>query len=202
MRKLASAAAVAAALALALTACSGGGTPPTATPASRGVAEAYRCLADHSPWSVDLDAAHAEWSGAADTSSRAVAGGEVVGTATVSFTRAESPAWTFTATGVDYELYFADGTRERTSLGVESSGRYVIPEPGDTAVLSRVRVTATSEETQTIASDGTTTSTVAVAAPRFPWLVGSEVAFTCTEHRLVFSTPGQVPASWTLLPGV
>lgn len=197
------AASAAAAVVLALTGCTADATPapPTATPASREVAAAYRCLADHSPWSIDLDAAHTEWSDSAGTADP-VTGGEVTGTATVAFTRGDAPAWTFTATGVDYELYFDDGTRERTSLDVESSGRYLIPEPGDSLTLSRVRVTSTSEETQATAADGTTTATVAVAAPRFPWLVGSTVAFTCTEHRLVVSTPGQVPASWTLLPGV
>lgn len=202
--RFAMAAVSAAALALALSACSVGGAAPTPTPTpdSRDVAEAYRCLADHSPWSVDLDAAHAEWSESADTVSEPVNGGEVTGTATIAFTRGDSSSWSFTATGVDYELYFGDGTRERTSLDVESGGRYVIPEPGDTLVLSRVEVETTAEELQTTEADGTTTATVAIAAPRFPWLVGGAVAFTCTEHRLVVSTPGQVPASWTLLPGV
>lgn len=202
--RFATAASAAAAVAFALTACSapGGAPTPTPTPDSRDVAEAYRCLADHSPWSVDLDAAHAEWSDAADTASDPVSGGEVTGTATVAFTRGDGASWTFTATGVDYELYFADGTRERTSLDVESGGRYVISEPGDALALSRVHVASTAQELQTIAGDGTTTEEVAVAAPRFPWLVGGSVAFTCTEHRLVISTPGQVPASWTLLPGV
>jgi len=201
--RFATAVTAAASLVLALSACTAGGTPPTPTPTpgSRDVAAAYRCLADHSPWSVDLDAAHTEWSGSADTASDPVSGGEVTGTATVAFTRGGTPSWTFRATGVDYELYFADGTRERSALDVETAGRYVIPEPGDALVLSRVKVASTSEDTQTTASDGTTTATVAVAAPRFPWLGAGSLAFTCTEHRLVISTPGQVPASWTLLPG-
>lgn len=175
---------------------------PTPTPTSREVSSAYRCLADHSPWSIDLDAVHSEWSEAADDVDHAVSGGDVTGTATVTFTRGAQPSWMFDATGVDYELYFADGTRERTVLEVESTGRYVIPEPGDLLELSRVRVATSGEEFSTTAQDGTTTTSVTVASPRFPWLVDSTVAFTCTEHRLVLSTPGQVPASWTLLPGV
>ena len=68
-------------------------------------------------------------------------------------------------------------------------------------MLSAVRVDTSTEVGTTVAADGTTTAGVTVAPPRFPWLVGTAVTFTCTEHRLVISTPGQVPASWTLQPG-
>jgi len=64
---------------------------PTPTPASRDVAAASRCLADHSPWTVDLDTAHAEWSRTADDPAHPVTGGEANGTATVAFTRGDDP---------------------------------------------------------------------------------------------------------------
>jgi len=203
MRNRLAAGAVIAIVAVGVGGCAAGGAPPgpSPTPTSRDVSVAYRCLADHSPWTLDLDAAHAEWSDAADDPAHPVTGGEANGTATVRFSRGETPRWEFTATGVDYELFFADGVREATEVAADSHGRYAIAEPGDRLVLSAVQVDASSETATTTASDGTTASGVTVAAPLFPWLVGSSVAFTCTEHRLVISTPGQVPASWTLQPG-
>ncbi len=175
---------------------------PTPAPASRDVAAAYRCLIDHSPWTVDVDAAHAEWSATVDDPAHPVTGGEANGTATITFTRDEVSRWDFTATGVDYELYYGDGTRESTAVDLRSSGRYAIPEPGDQLVVNRVLVDAETEDATTTASDGTITPGVAVASPQFPWVAAGRFAFTCTEHRLVFSTPGQVPGSWTLQPGV
>ena len=98
--------------AVALTGCSG--TPaaePRATPThSREVASAYRCLADHSPWTLDLDAIYREWYDAA-AAEHALDGGSVTGTAELSFTRGPHPSWTFRASGVSYELFFAGGVR-------------------------------------------------------------------------------------------
>jgi hypothetical protein len=187
--------------ALALGGCAAGPATPDAT-VSRDVATAYRCLADHSPWSVDLDGVFDAW---LDTvpEDRAVRGGEVTGTATLSFTRGSVPRWTFTATGVDFELFLGDGTTETTSLARELEGRYDIPEPGGALTLTRIRVIAAATDATTVAADGTRTEGVSVVAPRFPWETedGEELPFTCTEHRLVVGTSGPAPFDWSLYPG-
>lgn len=191
-------------VAAALAGCAEQGSPrPTPTAShSRDVAAAYRCLADHSPWTVDLDAVYEEWY---DTvgATRELRGGTITGTAELSFTRDERASWSFTASGISYELFFADGTRETTSLVRELTGSYTLPEPGGMLELSTVRVVAAATDADTAAEDGTRTEGTTAAAPRFPWDAdaGTTLAFTCTEHRLVVSASGSTPDTWDLSPG-
>jgi hypothetical protein len=177
-------------------------TPAPATTSSREVTSAYRCLADHSPWTVDLEAVYQAWRDAVGAEHE-LRGGTIAGTAELSFTRGERSTWTFTASGVSYELFFADGTRETTSLARELTGTYTLPEPGGLLELSTARVVAAATDAQTAAEDGTRTEGTTVAAPRFPWDAdaGTTLAFTCTEHRLVVSAPGAAPDTWDLSPG-
>lgn len=189
--------------AFALTACTG--APPPDRPAvthSREVASAYRCLADHSPWTLDLDRVYREWFETA-SAEHELSGGDVTGTAEVSFTRGENPQWSFTASGVSYELFFTGGARESTAFSRELTGDYTVPEPGGALTLTTVRVVASATDAASLADDGTRTEGTSVAPPRFPWdaEAGTTLAMTCTEHRLVVSAPGEVPDTWDLLPG-
>jgi len=194
--------------ALALSACAGAGSGaesgrPSPTPGhSRDVAAAYRCLADHSPWAVDLDAAYRAWYAATGTR-HALRGGTITGSATMSFTRDHSPRWSFAANGLAYELFFDDGTHETTRLDLELAGDFAVPEPGGVLVLREVEVTEATTVTAARAADGTDSSRTRVAAPSFPWdgPNGTALSFTCTEHRLLVSAPGEVPATWDLSPG-
>lgn len=185
---------------LALAACSTPEPSPTPTTA-RAVASAQRCLADHSPWTLDLDAAYTAWYPDAD-GDEAPTGGDVIGSAHMTFTRGAETEWTFTANEVDYELFFADGSRESTTTSAELEADYLIHDDGDVFELVGVHpISATSTGSPT-APDGTSTEQPSIAAPEFPWLDGeTEFAFSCTEHRLVISDPGSVPNAWTLLPG-
>jgi hypothetical protein len=190
--------------ALALVGCAGELTPepsPTVTH-SREVASAYRCLTDHSPWTLDLDTVYREWYEAA-SADRELSGGSITGTAELSFTRSERPRWTFTANGVAYELFFPGGSREATTFSRELSGGYTLPEPGGILTLTSVREVASQTDATTLAEDGTRTEGTSVAAPRFPWdaTAGTQLAMTCTEHRLVVSSPGETPDTWDLSPG-
>lgn len=191
-------------VAVALTGCSG--TPaaePRATPThSREVASTYRCLADHSPWTLDLDAIYREWYDAA-AEAHALDGGSVTGTGELSFTRGPHPSWTFRASGVSYELFFAGGVRETTSSSQELRGSYTLPEPGGILTLTSVRAVGGTTDAASLAEDGTRTAGTSVAAPRFPWHAeaGTALAITCTEHLLVVSAPGETPDTWDLAPG-
>jgi hypothetical protein len=200
----ATAALLAAATGIALAACaeSPPAAPgPTATH-SREVASDSRCLADHSPWTVDLEAVFAEWRDAVGAT-RELQGGTISGTAELSFTRGDSSTWTFTASGVSFELYFADGTRETTTLARELTGSYALPEPGGLLELSTLRVIAAATDAVTTDESGARSEGTSVAAPRFPWdaEAGTTLAVTCTEHRLVVSAPGETPDAWDLSPG-
>ena len=190
--------------AVTLTGCTGApASEPTPTVTqSREVASAYRCLADHSPWTLDLDTVYREWYEAA-ASDHQVDGGSITGTAELSFTRGEHPSWTFTANGVNYELFFVGGVRESTTSSLESSGGYTLPEPGGTLTLTSVQVVTGTTDAVSLDEDGTRTEGTSVAAPRFPWdaAAGTTLAMTCTEHRLVVSAPGETPETWDLSPG-
>ena len=174
---------------------------PTATH-SREVASAYRCLADHSPWTLDLDRVYSEWFEAADADGE-LSGGTVTGTAELSFTRGDAPTWRFTARGVAYELFFASGVRETTTIARELTGGYTLPEPGGLLTLTSVRIVTDETDAASVSDDGTRTVGTSVAAPRFPWDAdaGTMLAMTCTEHRLVVSAPGHTPDTWDLSPG-
>jgi hypothetical protein len=177
-------------------------TPVPRASASREVTSAYRCLADHSPWTIDIEAVSQDWRDAVSVQHE-LRGGTSTGTAELSFTRGEHTTWTFTASGVSYELFFADGARETTSLARELAGTYTLPEPGGVLELSTVRVVAAATDADTVAEDGTRTEGTTVAVPRFPWDAdaGTTLAFTCTEHLLVVSAPGGTPDTWDLSPG-
>lgn len=193
---------------LALGACAGDpAAPPRAEPTptastSRDVGAAYRCLADHSPWTVDLDAVYREWYEAAE-SAHELRGGTVTGTATVSFTRGEDRRWAFTASGVVFELFYADGAREATTLEHRLTGDYLVAEPGGELQLRSVEVTEARTDVAPTEADGAPADASRVAPPRVPWdaAPGTALGFTCTEHRLLVSTPGEMPASWDLSPG-
>ncbi len=174
---------------------------PTATH-SREVASASRCLADHSPWTVDLEEAYRAWYDAAGAT-RELRSGAVSGTAELSFTRGDATTWTFTADRVSFELFFADGTRESTTFARESSGGYTLPEPGELLQLDTVRVVAAATTAGTTTSDGATSPGTSIAAPHFPWDAepGTVLGFACTEHRLLVSAPGETPDTWSLIPG-
>lgn len=176
--------------------------PSPAASHSRDVAADYRCLADHSPWTVDLDDAFVAWRDDAEAAHE-LRGGTVTGTATVRFTRGDKPRWSFTAHGVAYELFFADGARERTGSALELAGGYTVVEPGGVLELRTVEVELAETDAVTIAADGTRSEGTRVAAPRFPWDadVGTMITFACTEHRLLVSAPGEVPDAWDLSPG-
>ncbi|PZQ88137.1 MAG: hypothetical protein DI534_11730 [Leifsonia xyli] len=176
--------------------------PPAEATGSREVVTASRCLTEHSPWTLDLDEVFTAWSGAIPAD-RQVRGGEVTGTATLSFTAGTAPSWTFTANKVDYQLFFDDGTTESTSLARELQGRYTIRDAGGTLELSAVQVVAAATDASTVTEDGTLTAAVSIAAPSFPWddAEGASISFTCTEHLLLVRTPEQSPATWSLYPG-
>lgn len=181
--------------------------PPSETPTptathSRDVAAAYRCLADHSPWTVDLDDAFRAWQDAAATEHE-LRGGTISGTATLRFTRGEQPHWSFTAGGVAFELFFADGARETIEYTQQLAGDYLVPEPGGALELLSVEVTEAHTDVVSLAADGTPSEVPRVAAPRFPWDadVGTALSFACTEHRLLVSAPGETPDTWDLSPG-
>jgi hypothetical protein len=198
------AAAAALGLALALSGCVGApASEPTPTVThSREVASTYRCLADHSPWTLDLDTVYREWY-EATASRHELDGGTITGTAELIFTRGPDPSWTFTASDVTFELYFAGGGRESTAYIRELRGRYAVPEPGGVLALTSVRAVETVTDAATVTEDGTRTEGTSVAAPRFPWDAepGTLLAMTCTEHRLVVSVPGATPETWDLSPG-
>lgn len=176
--------------------------PSPAVTHSREVASTFRCLVDHSPWTLDLDTVYREWYAAASTDHE-LAGGSITGSAELTFTRGEVPRWKFAASGVNYELFFSGGTRETTTFSRELSGGYTLPEPGGILTLTSVREAASQTDAATLAEDGTRTEGTSVAAPRFPWdgNSGTQLALTCTEHRLVVSAPGETPDTWNLSPG-
>lgn len=191
-------------VALALAGCAAKPAPepsPTVTH-SREVASAYRCLADHSPWTLDLDTIYREWYEAA-AAEHELDGGTITGTAELRFTRGEHPSWSFTASGVSYELFFAGGAREVTMFSRELDGSYTLPEPGGVLTLTTVRVVTSTTDATSLAEDDTRAEGTSVAAPRFPWDAdaGTMLAMTCTEHRLVVSAPGETPDTWDLSPG-
>lgn len=194
--------------ALALAGCAGDPAPPPSPEPSptvknsRDVTSDYRCLADHSPWTVDLDAVYRVWQQAAELEYE-LRGGTITGSATLSFTRDDAPRWSFTASGVAFELFFADGTRETTTLAQRLAGDYVVPEPGGVLELRSVEIEVASTDATTTAADGTRGEGTRVAAPRFPWDadVGTALDFACTEHRLLVSAPGETPETWDLSPG-
>ncbi|MGN6273476.1 MAG: hypothetical protein ACTHMQ_10355 [Protaetiibacter sp.] len=191
-------------LALTLSACAGApvSEPTPSVTQSREVASAYRCLADHSPWTLDLDTIYREWYEAA-AREHELDGGAVTGTAELIFTRGPDPSWTFTASGVTFELFFSGGGRESTAYMRELRGRYAVPEPGGVLALTSVRAVETVTDAASVAEDGTRTAGTSVAAPLFPWDAepGTLLAMTCTEHRLVVSVPDATPETWDLSPG-
>lgn len=174
---------------------------PTETPTSRAETLATRCLADHSPWTVDLDAVYDAWIDAVPETT-AARGGEVTGSARLSFTRGDESAWAFTAEGVDFELFTAEGAIESTVVARELAGDYTLVDDGTVLELTTARVLSGATEVTTTAPDGGRSEGVSVPAPGFPWNAapGTRLAFTCTEHRLVVSVPGGTPATWSLYP--
>jgi len=188
------------AVAFALAACSAQPAPAPDPTRSRDIASASRCLADHSPWTVDLDGAYQEWADAVDAE-RPVRGGTVSGSAELSFTR--DAEWTFVARRVEFGLTFTDGSSESTSLARELTGTYELEEPDGSLELTSTRVAAAATDAATIAADGTRHEGASVAPPLFPWdaPAGTTLAFACSEHRLLVSTPGETPTAWRLLPG-
>jgi hypothetical protein len=203
MRSLRPACAVLAVVgALALVACAApepaSSPTPTAAPAA---ASALRCLADHSPWTLDLEAAFAAWYRDAD-GEHVPTGGDVTGTAQMTFTRGAEPEWGFTATGVDFELYFEDGSRESSTTSAELAASYLIIDDAEAFELVRVRMITPAPTGSASPGDDASTDQSRIAAPAFPWVDGeTEFAFSCTEHRLVISDPDSTPSAWTFLPG-
>lgn len=178
---------------------------PDASPTavhSRAVASDYRCLADHSPWALDLDAVYRAWSEAAEAEHE-LRGGTITGTATLSFTRTDERRWSSTASSVAFELFFADGARETTTLDHRLSGDYLVAEPGGVLELLSHETGTSATDAVSIAADGTRAEGTRVAAPRFPWDAdaGTVLHFACTEHRLLVSAPGETPETWDLSPG-
>ena len=198
----AASAALALAGALALASCAAPAPPSTATPTTApAAASAQRCLADHSPWTLDLDAAYTAWYRAAD-GDEAPTGGEVTGSARMTFTRGADTEWSFTANGVDFELFFADGSRESTAASADYTAVYLVDDDGEAFELARVRTISATSTGSATASDGTSTDQPSIAAPEFPWVDGETAfPFSCTEHRLVISDPDSAPNAWTFLPG-
>ncbi|AYF97081.1 hypothetical protein [Protaetiibacter intestinalis] len=187
------------ALAVTLTACSAPAEPEPTPTVSREAASALRCLVDHSPWTLDLATVDEAWR-AAIPADRPVLGGEVAGTATMSF--ASASGWRFRAHGVAFTLSLEDGAQESTTVTTDAAGDYAVSEAGDVLVLDGLDVDETRAATTTT-PDGTRTDGVSIPAPEFPWTAtdAAELSFTCTEHRLVISTPGVVPSGWSLSPG-
>ena len=174
--------------------------PPDPTPTvSREEASAVRCLADHSPWSLDLDAAFDEWFDSAEHADPV--GGAVTGSARMSFTRERE--WRFVASSVDFELHLSDGARESTTQSAEYDGDYTVTSDGGEVVLSRLRVASSNATATATAPDGSPADAPRVPAPSFPWEGADTLSltFSCTEHRLVVSDPSGVPTAWTLQPG-
>ncbi|MCS0499021.1 hypothetical protein [Protaetiibacter mangrovi] len=194
----ASGVAAAACAVLVLTGC---GAPDDAeTPIGRDAASDYRCLAEHSPWIVDLDAAYDAWRDAA-AQGVGVRAGDVTGSARLSFTGSADPRWRFSAERVAYELFLDDGSRESTTVSGEYSGDYRLSPSGGMLVLTSVRVDAADSAATATAADGTS-GAVTVPAPAFPWDAGAgaSLAFTCTEHRLIVDAVGGIPSNWNLYP--
>ena len=187
---------------LVLASCAAPEPPSTSTPTTTpAAASAQRCLADHSPWTLDLDAAYTAWYGDAE-GDEVPTGGEVTGGAQMAFTRGADTEWSFTANGVDFVLFFADGSRESTTASAEFEAVYLIDDDAESFELVSVRTISATSTGSATAPDGTSTDQPSIAAPEFPWGDSeTEFPFSCTEHRLVISDPDSVPNAWTFLPG-
>ncbi|TXK19615.1 hypothetical protein [Homoserinibacter sp. GY 40078] len=184
-----------------LVACAPTTAPPddAETPLPRDLRLAFACLADHSPWELDLDDAVHERADVASASGTAVLGTATRGRATMSFGADDDPAWSFHAIGVMLEVRYGDGALERAMLDGDLDARYDLEESGPGVLLLVRPDGGLSNTTAARGADGTPADPH-LPAITLPWDGDAVVDIACTEHKLVISVPGGSPASWEFLP--